>query len=349
MARAPAAVSAPLEFSAERLQAYLRREIPGLEGQMRLERVGGGQSNPTFYVSFDNRALVLRKRPVGANLLPFAHAVDREYRILNALAGSDVPVPKTVLFCASEDLIGTPFYLMERLDGRILTHFSLPEVRREERRAMYFSMAETLARLHGVDWAARGLADYGKPDKNYYARQLVRLKKQWDMTKLEDNPDIDRLMDWLPRHLPPPEETTVIHGDFRFGNLMFHATEPRVIAILDWELSTLGPPLNDIAFSCMHWHTGPDEFGGILGLDLEALGIPTREEYLDHYRLAGGSDRRLTVFHLAYALCRISILFDGIGSRGRDGSAAGKEAAEYGALAPRMARRGVEVLEAAGA
>lgn len=336
------------EFSPARLQAYLQHAIPGLQGEMRLERIGGGQSNPTFFVSFDNRAMVLRKRPAGDNLLPSAHAVDREYRILNALAGTDVPVPTTLLYCADESVIGTPFYMMDRLQGRIFPNYALPEVPAAERRAMYLSMAETMARLHRVDWAAIGLGDYGKPG-NYFSRQIARWTRQWEMSKTAENADIDHLIRWLPANLPANDDTTINHGDFRLGNLMFHPTEPRVIAVLDWELSTLGHPLADVAYNCMAWHMEANQFGGMRGMDLAALGIPSQQEYLEHYRICSGREEGISAFHLAFSMFRFAVILEGIAARARDGSAAGEDAVEVGALCGAFARRAVEVIESAGA
>ena len=333
-----------LEFSAPHLQAWLRDHIPGLQGDMRLERIGGGQSNPTFFVTFDNRAMVLRKKPAGDNLLPSAHAVDREYRVLDALASTDVPVPKTVLFCDDSEVIGTPFYLMERLEGRIFPDYALPGVSREERRVMYFSMAETMAKLHAVDFTAAGLADYGKPG-NYFSRQIARWTRQWNLSKTADNADVDRLIQWLPANIPPNDDTAISHGDFRFGNLMFHPTEPRVIAVLDWELSTLGHPLADVAYNCMAWHTAPDEFNGMRGLDLPALGIPSQREYLAHYAKTSGRADSITGFHLAFSLFRFAVILEGIASRARDGSASAADAAHVGGQAGAFARRAVEAID----
>ena len=217
--------------------------------------------------------MVLRKQP-SADILPSAHAVDREHRIMSALAGTDVPVPRMLLFHGERDVVGTPFYLMERLDGRVMADYALPGCAPAERRALYLAMAETMAKLHRVDWQAIGLADYGRPG-SYFQRQVGRWTKQWQMSKTRENPDLDRVITWLPGHLPEADETTICHGDFRLGNLMFHPTEPRVVGVLDWELSTLGHPLADLAFNCMSWHTTPREYGGLLGLDLPALGIPS--------------------------------------------------------------------------
>lgn len=274
------------EFDPTQLDAFLRIALPDLSGTMRLERIGGGQSNPTFFITYDNRRLVLRKQPAGA-ILPSAHAVDREYRILRALSETAVPVPTALIFHADRDVVGTPFYVMERMEGRVFHDCSLPDVAREDRRAMYMSMAETMAQLHSIDWAAIGLSDYGKPG-NYFGRQIGRWTRQWELGRTRDIHDIDAVSAWVQTHVPSDDETTVAHGDFRLGNLMFHPTEPRVVAVLDWELSTLGHPLADAAFSCLAWHMRPEWYGGTLGLNLQELGIPTQQEYLERYYEAAG-------------------------------------------------------------
>ena len=204
----------------------------------------------------------------------------------------------------------------------------------------------TMARLHRVDWAALGLADYGKPG-NYFSRQIARWTRQWEMSKTAENQDIERLIRWLPEHMPASDDTTINHGDFRLGNLMFHPTEPRVIAVLDWELSTLGHPLADVAYNCMAWYTASDEFSGMLGLDLQALGIPSQQEYLDHYRLCSGREEGITAFHLAFSMFRFAVILEGIASRARAGNAAADDAADVGKLCGAFARRAVEVIEGA--
>lgn len=332
-----------MDFDHERLQHGLRRELPDLRGAMRLERIGGGQSNPTYFVSFDNREMVLRKQP-GSSLLPSAHAIDREYRVMQALADSELPVPTMILYHQGRELIGTPFYLMERLQGRVFSNCELPGMAPAERRAIYLAMAETMARLHQVDWAAIGLADYGRQG-GYFSRQIARWAKQWDMSKTTANADIDRLIPWLGANLPDELETTISHGDFRLGNLMFHPTEARVIAVLDWELSTLGHPLADVAFNCMAFHTLPSEYGGIRGLDLQALGIPGESEYLQHYYRAAGRRDGVTAFHFAFALFRMAVIFQGIAARAASGNAVGDNAAEVGLLAQAFAHRAVEFLD----
>lgn len=333
----------PTEFEPARLRDFLRRAIPGLDGQMRLARIGGGQSNPTFFVDFDDRALVLRKQPPG-ELLPSAHAVDREFRILRALAGTDVPVPDAVLYCDDRSVVGTPFYVMDKLDGRVMSTYALPQIAPAERRAYYLAMAQTLAKLHRVDLAAAGLGDYGKPG-NFFQRQITRWIRQWEASRTREDANIDRLVAWLPANIPPGDQTTIAHGDFRFGNLMFHPTEARVIAVLDWELSTLGHPLADVAYSCMAWHTGADEFEGMRGLDLAAEGIPTQAEYVAHYQRSGGCAEPVTNFHLAFSLFRFAVILEGIAARAKRGSAAADDAVQVGAQAAGFARRAVALID----
>ena len=328
------------EFAPGVLAAFLQESLPSLRGAMLLERIGGGQSNPTFFVSFDNRELVLRKQPAGT-LLPAAHAVDREARVMTALAKSDLPVPRVVLFHAGPEVVGTPFYLMDRIAGRVFPQCALPGMAPGERRAIYLAMAETMAKLHRVDWAAVGLSDYGRHG-GYFTRQIARWSRQWEMSKTRENADIEHLRTWLPQNLPDESETTLSHGDFRLGNLMFHPTEPRVVAVLDWELSTLGHPLADVAFNCMAWRTLPSEYGGLLGLDLQALGIPSEDDYLRHYYRASGRRDGVTAFHFAFALFRMAAIFEGIAARAASGNAAGENAGEVGVLTAAFARRAME-------
>jgi aminoglycoside phosphotransferase (APT) family kinase protein len=336
-------VDSPVDFDAARLDAYLRNNIPGLAGPMRVTRIGGGQSNPTFFVDFDKRSLVLRKRP-GGEVLPSAHAVDREFRVMSALADSDVPVPRMVLFEPEPHTVGTPFYIMDKLEGRVISEYALPGISPTERRAMYFAMADTMAKLHRVDWTAIGLGDFGKPG-NYFHRQVGRWTRQWQSSKTRENPWLETLIEWLPQHLPLSEETTICHGDLRMGNLMFHPTEPRVVALLDWELSTLGHPLADVAYNCLAWRTLPAEYGGILHLPLDALGIPSEQEYLAYYnRLAGRGADTVQVFHYVFSLFRFAVIFEGIAARAAAGNAASHNAAEVGLLGAALAKRAVDLI-----
>ena len=332
-----------MEFDANRLEQFLRFQLPELRGPMRLARIGGGQSNPTFFVSFDNRELVLRKQPA-STLLPSAHAVDREFRVMQALSQTTVPVPKVVLFHPGRDVVGTPFYIMEKLPGRVFSECALPNMKPQERRAIYMGMAEAMAALHQVDWAAIGLSDYGRQG-SYFSRQLARWSRQWIMSKTREDPAIELLIRWLGENLPDETETTISHGDFRLGNLMFHPTEPRVVGILDWELSTLGHPLADVAFNCMAWRTLPQEYGGIRGLDLNALGIPLETEYLNHYYKCSGRSDGVTAFHFAFALFRMAVIFEGIAARAASGNAASSDAAQVGGLSAAFAARALEFID----
>ncbi len=332
-----------MDFEEKRLENWLRTALPDLRGAMRLERIGGGQSNPTYFVLFDNRQMVLRKQPA-STLLPSAHAIDREYRVMQALAASDLPVPQLILYHPDRELLGTPFYLMERLQGRVFANSQLPGMAPAERAAIYLAMAQTMARLHQVDWGQIGLSDYGRPG-GYFSRQIARWSKQWELSKSTDNQDIDRLMPWLRDNLPDESETTISHGDFRLGNLMFHPTEPRVIAVLDWELSTLGHPLADVAFNCMAWRTQASEYGGIRGLDLAALGIPSEQDYLQHYYRLSGRRDGVTAFHFAFAFFRMAVIFQGISARAASGNAASQNAAEVGAQSVAFARRAAEFMD----
>ncbi|MBN8940769.1 MAG: phosphotransferase family protein [Rhizobiales bacterium] len=329
-----------VEFDAGRLDGYLRQALGLSGGRPEIARISGGQSNPTFFVSYDTRRLVLRKQPPG-DLLPSAHAIDREYRVISALAGTDVPVPPALLYCDDRSIVGTPFYVMERLEGRVFHDCALDGVAPEERRAMYRSMAETLAALHNVDPAARGLGDFGRPG-DYFARQIGRWSKQLVAAGSDKDPHFARLMAWLPQHIPQDNTSGIAHGDYRLGNLMFHPSEPRVIAVLDWELSTLGHPLGDLSHCCMTWQTAPDEYGGLAGLDLGALGIPPQAVFeADYYALARHG-ARLQPFHMAYAMFRWAAIFEGIAVRARAGTAAADNAEAVGRLAGVFARRAAE-------
>jgi aminoglycoside phosphotransferase (APT) family kinase protein len=331
-----------VEFEIARLEAFLKSFFRDENGRLQVDRISGGQSNPTFFVTLGERRLVLRKQPPG-ELLPSAHAVDREYRIMAALAATDVPVPKTILFCPDRSVVGTPFYLMQRLEGRVFGEYTLPGVARGERRLMYASFAETLAHLHNLDPAAIGLADYGKAG-NYFQRQIARWTRRWQLSRTGPNVDIERLIDWLPAHIPDDETTSIVHGDYRIGNVMFHAWEPRVAAVLDWELSTLGHPLADLAHSCIAWHSRPEEYGGLLNLDHAALGIPSETDFTAAYYRVAHHPARMTGFHLAFALFRFAVIFEGIAARVKAGTAAGSNASEVGHLAVNFARRAVEIV-----
>jgi aminoglycoside phosphotransferase (APT) family kinase protein len=335
--------TADLDFDPARLGAYLAGRVPGLGGPMRVMRIGGGQSNPTYRLSFPERTVVLRKQPPG-ELLPSAHAVDREHRVMQALAATDVPVPEMLHFCADRSVIGTLFYVMAALEGRVIHDSAIPGVPPAERRAMYDSMNEVLARLHRVDWRAVGLEGFGRPG-NYFARQIHRWTRQWQASKTRDIPAMEHLIAWLPEHVPADDETTIVHGDFRLGNLMFHSHEPRAIALLDWELSTLGHPLADLAYNCLIWHATPAMYGGIEGLDHAALGIPSERDYVARYCQRTGRGDGITTFHMAFAMFRMAVIFEGIAQRARIGTAAAANAEQVGRLSIDYAERAVALID----
>lgn len=336
------------EFNPVLLERFARRELGAPQGEFLIERIAGGQSNPTYFVTLGQRRMVLRKKPAGETL-PSAHAVDREHLVLTALAATDVPVPETILYCDDLSVIGTPFYLMERLDGRVFHDASLPGVAPVDREAMILGMAQTLARLHDVDPPSVGLGAFGRPS-GYFERQIRRWTKQYELARWRDLPDVETLIKWLPYHLPPDGAARICHGDFRMGNLIFHPTEPRVVGVLDWELSTLGHPLADLAFSALPWITLPNEYGGFRGLDLKSLGIPERDAYVECYFASRRTpeDQRLAPFHTAFALFRMAVIFEGIAARARTGNAAADNAAEVGELSAVFARRAVELLRGVG-
>ena len=326
-------------FDLQRLDTYLRANIADLQGVLTVEKLTGGQSNPTFVIALDGvRRYVLRKKPDGV-LLPSAHAVDREYRVMTALQGSDVPVPRTRCLCRDESVIGTMFFVMDFAAGRSLWDPALPGMAPEERAAIYDEMNRVIAALHRVDVRAVGLGDFGKSG-DYFARQIGRWSKQYRASETRHIESMENLIAWLPRNIPAGDETGLVHGDFRLDNLIFHATEPRVIAVLDWELSTLGHPLADFAYHLLAWRLRPDEFRGIGGLDLAELGIPDEQNYVAAYCKRTGrqsiepSDWE---FYLAYNMFRLACIRQGIMRRVLDGNASNPDAAAVGRRAGDMA------------
>jgi aminoglycoside phosphotransferase (APT) family kinase protein len=317
------------------LLAYLRPRIPGLEGPLTLRQFPGGQSNPTFALETPGRRLVLRKKP-GGELLPSAHQIEREYRILGALAGTGVPVPRVVLLCEDPTVVGAAFYVMDFLDGRIFHDPSLPDCAPAERAAIYDAAIDTLAELHGVDYVAAGLGDYGRPT-GYVERQIARWTKQYAASKIDEIPSMDALMAWLPAHLPPDDETTIAHGDYRMGNLVFHPTEPRVVGVLDWELSTLGHPLSDVAYASLTHFMPQDVMQSTGAADALANmpGIPTTDAYLARYcERAGRPIPANFDFFLALNFFRGAAIMQGIAKRVQQGNAAASDAQMRGAMAP---------------
>ncbi len=299
----------------------------------------GGQSNPTFLLASGKQRVVLRKKPPGY-LLPSAHAVDREFRVMQALQGSEVPVPKMLAFSDDASIVGTPFYLMEFLDGRVIVDQSLPGMSREERKAIYQDMNRIISALHKIEPAAVGLTDFGRAG-NYFGRQIARWSRQYQESRTENIEALNSLIEWLPANIPADETTTIVHGDYRLDNLVIHPTEPRAIGLLDWELATLGHPLADFAYHCMSWHVPPSLWRGIGGLDLESLGIPSETEYVRQYSQATGfSGLEHWDFYIAYNLFRMAAILQGIARRAVDGTAAASDAIEIGQKARPLAEIG---------
>ncbi len=329
-------VAEPLRFDVGRLERYLAEHVEGFSGPLEVEQFKGGQSNPTYLLRAPSGRYVLRRKPPG-DLLPSAHAVDREYRVITALGKTDVPVPRTFCLCRDPEIVGTWFFVMEWVEGRVLWEALLPGYETDERAAIYDAMNDTLARLHRVDYSAIGLDDYGKPG-NYFARQIHRWSKQYRASETQKVAAMDRLMDWLPENIPDDDQTTLVHGDYRLDNMIFHPTEPLVLAILDWELGTLGHPLGDLTYHCMQWSLDKDRFGGLMGHDLAALGIPSLESYVAAYCQRSGRERvERWSFYLAYNLFRSAAIAQGILGRVRDGTAASAHASTMGNRIPQLA------------
>ena len=311
-----------------------------------LERISGGQSNPTYFVTHGAARMVLRKKPAGP-ILKGAHAVEREYRVLAALHPAGLPVPRPLALEQDAEVLGTPFYLMERVEGRLFSDCALPEVSKGDRHALWMGLADALAALHGVDPVAVGLGDFGRPG-NYFQRQLARWTGQMEASPGPVPVVLRNLAARLPSLLPPDDgAVSIAHGDFRLGNVMFHPTEPRVVAILDWELSTLGHPLADLGFVVMPWHSAPGEYGGILGLDHAALGLPSEGAFIARYMRHRPGTAPLLPFHRAFAMFRFAVIFLGIADRARSGTASGGDAARLAPLAERFARRAMASLDGA--
>ncbi len=343
---------ADLPFSAQALEGHLRTHVAGFAGPLSIEQFKGGQSNPTYCLRTPKESYVMRSKPGPvARLLPSAHAIEREFRVMQALAGSGVPVPRMLLLCEDESVIGRAFFIMEHVQGRVLWEQSLPEESPTERSAIYDEMNRVLAQLHRLDPVALGLADYGKPG-SYFERQIGRWSRQYAASVTQPIEAMDRLIDWLPTHLPASalddSQACIVHGDYRLDNLMFHPTKPQVLAVLDWELSTLGHPLADFSYHCMAWHIEPGAFRGIGGLDLGRLGIPTEPQYIDAYCRRTGRDaaeRRQQLaadwnFYLAYNLFRMAAILQGIAKRLEQGTASSQQARQAAAGARPLAELG---------
>ncbi len=333
-------------FDIPALERWLQAHVPGFTGPLTVEMFKGGQSNPTYKLITPQRAYVMRAKPGPvAKLLPSAHAIEREFRVMSALRDTGVPVADMVALCEDESVIGRAFYIMECVEGRVLWEQSLPGMDRAQRLAIYDEMNRVMAALHTVKPAAIGLADYGKPG-NYFERQIGRWSKQYQASITQPIPEMDLLMDWLPKNIPAMARdesmASIVHGDFRLDNLMFHPTEPRVLAVLDWELSTLGHPLADFSYHCMSWHIPPGTFRGVNGLDLAELGIPSEAEYITRYceRTGIATPAQLQAdwnFYLAYNMFRLAAILQGIAKRVEAGTASNEQAVKSAAGARPMA------------
>lgn len=336
-------------FDEGRLADYLRAHVDGFRGAIAVEQFKGGQSNPTYRLTAGGVRYVMRSKPGPvAKLLPSAHAIDREYRVMKALHGVGIPVPRMLALCDDESVIGRAFFIMECVEGRVLWDQSLPGMTPAERGAIYDEMNRVMAALHAVDYQSVGLEGFGRPG-NYIARQIDRWSKQYRLSETEQVPAMDQLIEWLPRNIPGNDETCVVHGDYRLDNLIFHPTDPCILAILDWELSTLGHPLADFSYHCMSWRIPPGAFRGIGGLDLPALGIPTEAQYIDVYAKRTGRARiEHWDFYLAYNMFRLSAILQGIMKRALDGTAASQQAIDAGKRARPMAEMGWEIARRLG-
>lgn len=333
------------------LQAWLQAHVDGFEGELRIDRLHGGRSNPGWRLRSASRDCVLRARPgPRANLLPSAHAIEREFRVQQALAGSSVPVAAMHALCEDESVIGAGFYLMDFVDGDILREQALPGFAPEQRAARYDAMNAAIANLHTLDIDALGLRDFGRSSQ-YFARQIDRWTRQYAACRDGEIADMDRLIDWLPSHAPVEanEPVALVHGDFRIDNLVFAQGEPRLLAVLDWELSTLGHPLADFAYHVMTWHIAPGFISGLGGLDLDELGIPDEAAYVAAYQRRTGLDiGPHWDFSLAYNLFRLAAILQGVGARARAGMATDPEALKFAAQVPMLAALGWRFAQRAG-
>lgn len=338
----------PLEahrFDETKLASYLAAHIPEFGSNCTVRQFLGGQSNPTFLVESGASTYVLRKKPPG-KLLPSAHAVDREYRVISALAGSEVPVPATHLLCADEDVIGQTFYVMDYVPGRVFTDLTMPGCARDERAAMYHSAVGVLGRLHSVDYVAAGLDDFGRPSA-YVARQVARWSQQYEASKVAECPDMDRLIEWLPGNNPDDERASIVHGDYRPGNLIYAPAAPEVAAVLDWELATIGHPLADLGYFLMPFRLDAGtSIGGLAGRDLDTLGIPSQQDLLATYADSAGSDAPPNVdFYIVFSMFRLAAILAGVLRRGLDGNAADPRAIEQGRTFRQLASAACAIID----
>jgi aminoglycoside phosphotransferase (APT) family kinase protein len=345
-------VAGALAIDAAHLQDYLAATVPDCACLVSVKQFKGGQSNPTYLLETATHKYVLRRKPPG-KLLPSAHAVDREFRVISALHAQGFPVARPILYCSDESVAGTAFYVMDFVDGRVFWEPQMPGSNPAERAAVYDDMNAVLARLHSFDPAAIGLSDFGKGE-HYVARQVDRWSKQYRASETETIPEMDRLIDWLPRHLPPAGPVRLVHGDYRLDNTILAAHAPKILAVLDWELSTLGDPLADFTYHLMQWHMPHSEAGAgtgsLLGLDLEKLGLPSLADYVDLYVARTGLDPRPHLpIYLAYNFFRIAAILQGIVGRVRDGTATNENAPAKAQMIRPLAVKAWDFAQEAGA
>lgn len=340
-------VQAKHSFDVPSLEAYMRDHVEGFTGSLEVEQFRGGQSNPTYLLKAGKKRYVLRRKPPG-KLLPSAHLIEREYRVMTALRGSNVPVVRTYSLCLDESVIGTWFYIMDYVDGIVPWDPSLPGSTNMSRAEIYRDLNRVIAELHKIDYAAIGLADFGRAGSNYMERQIARWTKQYRASETERMEDMESLIEWLPRKIPSESRTSIVHGDYRLDNVILYPDKPRIAAVLDWELSTLGDPLGDFAYHCMIWHVPYNEYVGLAGLNLKSLGIPTESEYLTDYCRNVGREMLPIAdwcFYMAYSFFRIAAISQGIKARALSGTASNRRAVEYGARACRYAELGRQQME----
>jgi len=339
-------------FDVKKLEAYLANRIDGFRTPLEVRQFRGGQSNPTYQLVTPNRKYVLRRKPPG-KLLPSAHAVDREFRAISALHPTGFPVAKPYLLCEDDSVIGTMFYVMECVEGRVIWESTIPGADKKERWAIYDAMNETIARLHTLDYEKIGLRDFGKPGA-YVARQISRWTKQYQLSETETIPEMNKLIEWLPNHLPAEGKPSVVHGDYRLDNMILHPTEPKVLAVIDWELSTIGDPLADFTYHLMQWQqpgTGT-RAGSVMNANFTALGIPipTLDEYIDMYmKRTRRTERPNMDYYAAYNFFRLGGILQGIVGRVRDGTAASANAAQNASAVRPLAKRAWHFAKRAGA
>jgi len=325
-------------FDTASLDAFMRNHVEGFRGPLQVEQFKGGQSNPTYRITTQGRRYALRKKPPG-KLLPSAHAVDREYKVIRALSKVGFPVARPYALCEDDSVIGTAFYVMDCVEGRVLWDQSLPGMSKSERRAIWDELNRVIALLHSIDYKAVGLEGFGKAG-SYIERQVGRWSKQYQASETQKIEAMDNLIAWLPKNVPASDETTIVHGDYRLDNTVFHPAEPRMLAVLDWELSTLGHPLADLGYNCMQYHfaEGFGASGGYAGMDLKAFGIPSESEYVAAYARRTGRDRiEHWDFYVAFSLFRLASIVQGVYKRGLDGNASSETAKNYGDRARAMA------------